>query len=536
MCCSRLFAAPLRTIVLMACVAASPSLAAASPQGSPAPASPPARTFDVEAYDVDGSKLLPTVEVETAVYPFLGPGRTAQDIEGARAALEKVYRDRGYQSVVVELPAQTVADNIVRLHVIEAPVGRLRVTGSRYYSPDAIKREASAFQEGKVPDIAQAQKQITELNRLPDRRVSPLLRAGVVPGTVDVDLKVNDTLPLHASVELNNDHNQFTTPLRVSASIHYDNLWQLGQSATFTYVVAPENRANSEVFAGSYLAPLINTPVSLLVFGYHSNSNVATIGGVNVLGKGYSVGFRAVDQLPRLGDWSETVSAGFDYKDISQNIEIGATSTFAPVGYWPLDLSYNLQRQDPRLSTKVALSLTAGVRGLGSNTSDFEYARFPARPNFIHLDLDLTQTETLGHGVIASQHLSGQVADGPLVSGEQFSAGGLTSVRGYLQAEAVGDEGVTGNLELISPTLAPRWAGVFDDLRLYMFGDGGGVWVLQPAAQQAKFFSLASAGVGLRLELLRHITGEVALAVPFITDAATHADRPRATFTLKSDF
>src|SRR5271165_6735986 len=101
MCCSRLFAAPLRMIAVMACATASPSLAAAPPPPDAA-ATTPARTFDVEAYDIDGAKLLPTVEVEAAVYPFLGPGRTAQDIDNARAALEKAYRDHGYQSVVVE--------------------------------------------------------------------------------------------------------------------------------------------------------------------------------------------------------------------------------------------------------------------------------------------------------------------------------------------------------------------------------------------------------------------------------------------------
>ena len=536
MCCSRLLAAPLRTVVLMACAVASPSLAAAPPPTGSPPASAPVRTFDVEAYDVDGARLLPTVEVEAAVYPFLGPGRTAQDIDGARAALEKAYRSHGYQSVVVELPAQSVADNIVRLHVIEAPVGRLRVTGSRYYSPEAIRREASAFQEGQVPDIGQAQKQMTELNRLPDRRVTPLLRAGVAPGTVDVDLKVSDTLPLHGSVELDNDHNQFTTPLRLNATLHYDNLWQLGHSITATYVVAPENRANSEIFAGSYLAPLINSPFSLMVSGYSSNSNVATLGSTTVLGKGYSISFRAIDLLPRMGDWVQSFSFGFDFKHNNQNIVGVSGSTPAPVEYWPIDLAYDIQRQGARTTTKLSLSATAGVRGVGSKTFAFEYARADARPNFIHVDVDLTQTETLGRGLVASQRVSGQLADGPLAPSEQFAAGGLSSVRGYLQAEAIGDEGLSGALELISPSLAPRWAGVFDDLRLFAFSDGGAVWTLQPLAEQTKFQPLASAGVGLRAELLRRIKGEVALAVPFITGTATHADRPRATFTLKSDF
>ena len=243
------------------------------------------RGFDVEAYDVDGAKLLPELDIEKAVYPYLGPGRTRDDVEHARAALEKIYHDRGYQSVVVEVPAQTVSDAVIRLHVVEAPVGRLRVTGSRYFSPDFVKAETPALKEGAVPNFNEAQKQLADVNRLSDRRVTPLLRAGEAPGTVDVDLKVSDTLPLHGSVELNNDHSQGTDPLRLTATAHYDNLWQLGHSVSFTYSVAPTNPGNSQIYAGSYLAPLWTTPVSLLVYGYDSNSNVAALGGVTCLEK-----------------------------------------------------------------------------------------------------------------------------------------------------------------------------------------------------------------------------------------------------------
>jgi hemolysin activation/secretion protein len=71
-------------------------------------AAPPQRTFDVEAYDVDGAKLLPELDIEKAIYPYLGPGRTRDDVEHARAALEKIYHDRGYQSVVFRLrPSRT---------------------------------------------------------------------------------------------------------------------------------------------------------------------------------------------------------------------------------------------------------------------------------------------------------------------------------------------------------------------------------------------------------------------------------------------
>lgn len=504
-----------------------------------AAASPPAPTFDVEAYDVDGARLIAQTDIETAVYPFLGPGQSRETVERARAALEKIYRDRGYQSVVVEVPAQTVSDAVIRLHVVEAPIGRLRVTGSRYFSPGMIKRQTPSLREGGVANFTQTEKELADVNRLSDRRVTPLLRAGVAPGTVDVDLKVSDTLPLHASVELTNDHSQDTTPLRLTATVHYDNLWQLGHSASFTYSVAPEDPSQAQIFAGSYLAPLWTTPWSLLVYGYDSNSNVATFGGVDVLGKGYVVGVRGVDQLPRVGDFAQSLSVGMDYKHFDQDVGLAGSTTRAPVEYFPLAAAYTLQRQDTHGDQKLSVSLTAGLRGVGSNTFDFQYVRAFARPNFIHLNLDASATQNLWRGTQLAERFSGQVGDVALVSSEQFAAGGLTSVRGYLQAEAIGDQGFSGGIELRSPSFAtytPYLSRYIDELRLYAFADGAVLNVIAPLPDQTDLFELASAGLGLRVQLLKYVRGEVAVAVPFIDGTATRADRPRATFSLKSEF
>jgi hemolysin activation/secretion protein len=530
----RLFASGVRNPLLASIVTlgAGPVFADA-----PAPAGPVARVYDVEAYDVEGAKLIQVVDVEAAVYPFLGPERSAADIEAARAALEKAYRDRGYASVVVELPAQSVSDNIVRIHVVEATVGRLKVSGARYFSPDDIRRETSALQEGQVPNIALAQTQLADLNRATDRRVTPVLKAGTIPGTVDVDLKVVDSLPLHASVELSNDHNQFTTPLRTTATISYDNLWQLQHSASFTFAVAPENPNDTEIFAGSYVAPLRHSPLTLMLSGYLSNSNLSTIGGSAVLGRGYSVGFHVIDLLPRVAGLTQSISFGFDFKNFNENITVGTAPGSTDLArYLPLTAAYTVERDGEKASTKASLSVTAGTRAIGSNAASVDNKRFRALDNFTHVNVDVTQTETLWHGLVASEHVVGQIADGPLVSSEEFAAGGFSSVRGYLQAEASADEGVTGSVELTTPSLAARWAPVLDDLKIYVFADGGALWLLDPLSEQKSYLSLASAGLGVRIALLRRLKADVALGVPFITGAATHAYRPRATFSLKSDF
>jgi len=127
---TRLYTGPWRWAYLAACCTALAGGGIAHAENTAAATGAEPR-FDVEAYDVDGAKLLKQEEIETAVYPFLGPGRTRDDVEHARAALEKAYHDRGYQSVVVEVPAQSVSEAVIRLHVVEAPIGRLRVMGSR---------------------------------------------------------------------------------------------------------------------------------------------------------------------------------------------------------------------------------------------------------------------------------------------------------------------------------------------------------------------------------------------------------------------
>ena len=63
-------------------------------------------TIFITEYRVAGVRKLPRIAVEEAVYPYLGPGRTRDDIEAARAALEAAYQANGFQTVGVQVPAR----------------------------------------------------------------------------------------------------------------------------------------------------------------------------------------------------------------------------------------------------------------------------------------------------------------------------------------------------------------------------------------------------------------------------------------------
>ena len=153
---------------------------------------------------VQGATVLPAAEVQRAIYPYLGPGRTLDDVESARAALEKLYQDNGYQAARVEVPPQQARRGVVFLKVTEGRIGRLRVTGSRYSDIEQIRDGAPSLQEGKVPDFDDISRDVVALNQRSDRRITPELKPGSEPGLLDVDLKVEDRVPVSASAELNN--------------------------------------------------------------------------------------------------------------------------------------------------------------------------------------------------------------------------------------------------------------------------------------------------------------------------------------------
>ena len=68
---------------------------AAAPAATPAAGANPAplAEFYIREYRVTGAHHLKPIEIETAVYPFLGPGRTPNDVQQAASALEKAYKD-----------------------------------------------------------------------------------------------------------------------------------------------------------------------------------------------------------------------------------------------------------------------------------------------------------------------------------------------------------------------------------------------------------------------------------------------------------
>ena len=505
----------------------------------------PGPTFDVLEYRVEGNTVLPPLIIERAVYPFLGPGRTANDVDAAREALEKAYQTAGFLTVVVEIPKQEVVGGVVTLEVVEATVDRLSVRGNRSFSGQVLKRRLPSLAEGGVPYFPGAQTELAAATRSPDARVTPVLRPGRTPGRVDLDLTVKDQTPLHGSIEFNNKRSPDTSTGRLEASVRYDNLWQRQHSAGVFYVVSPQDPSEVQVMSGSYGMPYGTK--GGLISGYYarSDSDLVTAVDSGVFAKGNVVGGRISSPLPTRGGWSHTLSAGADYKDFKQSISLlsGSAVVQQPIRYTAWQIQYGAYGAGRKGDWRVATGVTFGLGPLneaivdcnGFQVEQFTCRRAGAGPNFFHWRGDVARTQALPRQYVGYAQIAFQRASQPLITNEQFLSGGVDTVRGYLEAETAGDFGVRGRLELRSPATPFRWSGG-GELRGLVFYDIAELGLKDVPSGQRDTFRLSSAGVGLISRANSGLRADVSLAFTLVDGPRTPAGQSRLLARVAYDF
>jgi hemolysin activation/secretion protein len=458
--------------------------------------------FAVLEYRVLGNTTLPRREIESAVYPFLGESRTFADVESARQELENAYRRAGYGTVFVDVPEQEVQDGVVRLRVTEGRLDRVRITGARYFANADIREALPSLESRTVPNLPAVQAELAQLNAVTgDRVVVPVLKAGRTPGTVDVELKVDDALPLHGSLELNDRNTASTTDLRLTAAVSYANLFQRQHSFNLQYQMAPEEPSETSALVASYVFRTEALPrTTIALYAVDTSSDVAALGTLAVIGQGRIFGARAIRSLQDSPAYSHNLTLGVDYKDFLEDIRLqGDEGLVTPIRYLNWSLAYGGTRRFESGLLTLNAAANFGLRRILNDADEFADKRFLGSPNYFYVTAGGQYERRLPWGFSAVARLATQFTQTPLVNNEQLAIGGADTVRGYFEASQLGDYGFNGSLEL-------RHSGLSKLLRVpegaaytFAFYDAGIVSILQPLPSQTSQFDLASWGFGVRL-------------------------------------
>ena len=492
--------------LLLAAVMACPALAqetAKPPDGESPPVQPEEKAphFDVKEYRVSGNTLLEVKDLERALYSQLGKNKTFADIEQARKILEQRYRDAEYPAVIVDIPEQHVDGGVVWLKVTESRISTLRVSGTRYYSPRRLAEQVSALAPGNQLQFAVVQEQINQASAAyPGRAINPILRPGRTPGTVEAELKVQDTFPLYGSLEINDRNGENTSRWRTTGSVGYSNLWQRGHSLNLQYQTAPENTAEVKVWSGTYLfrVPSMNSLVAL--YGVKSKSNVAALGDISVLGEGNIAGGRWIVPWSEGEGINRSLTFGVDYKDFKESVfSQGSDTSNTPINYLMFGLDFMSAYRDGGKTTSLTIGTRFGVRGLGNTLAEFDNKRELSRPDFRIIHMSIEHERPLSGGAGLHLELDGQVSNSPLISNEEYGVGGSDTVRGYYESQLLGDNAVRARAEWRSPPLLGVAVLPNQDFHGLLFWDGAALHTKRAAAGQETYADLSSIGIGLRM-------------------------------------
>jgi len=199
--------------------------------------------LNVQHYVISGNSILPPQTIAETLTNIDGAFGTNVSFAGVQTAVEQLqqaYYERGYETVKVGVPRQTLTNATVKLQVYEGRLANIDVVGNHYFSSNNVMRSLPSLHTNTVLNVPIFNAELGRANLNQDRQVYPLIGPGLTPGTSDLTLKVNDRPPLHGKVELNNQNSPGTPDLRVNSSAVYGNLWQNEHSVGVQYSFSPE--------------------------------------------------------------------------------------------------------------------------------------------------------------------------------------------------------------------------------------------------------------------------------------------------------
>jgi hemolysin activation/secretion protein len=160
-----------------------------------------------------------------------------------------------------------------------------------------------------------------------------------------------------------------------------------------------------------------------------------------------------------------------------------------------------------------------------------------ARSNYFFAALGVERRQKLPGGAVLGVKMDGQLADQPLISYEEYAAGGMESVRGYKESEEMGDSAFHGMIELSSPDLAPK-AGLGQRFQItpYIFYDFATLSLKAPLPGQESSMSLQGTGAGVRGFLYKKLEYQCDWAYALVASSRIARGDERIYFKVKYQF
>lgn len=474
----------------------------------------------IQQFKFEGNTVFSDEKLQELLKAYIGKELSFSELLQTRSIITEYYIAQGYITSGAFIPPQSLENGIVLIKILEGQLENIKITGTNRLQPHYIRSRIEIVTE-------KALNTNTLLEALQNLQLNPLLAtisaeltAGTKPGSSVLEVIITEAPTFHTQILLDNSRTPSIGSFRRQISAKELNLLGFGDSLSLTY--ANTNGSNNLDF--SYSLP-VNPRNGILTLSYNrSNSLIIEppFDQVDIKAKShnYEINFRQpIIQKPTqefalglsaIRRENYTTLLGEPFRLSAGANEQGETT---------LNILRFYQDWIARDSQQVFAARSQFSLGLGwGGTRNQE----PPDSRFFAWRGQTQWVRQIAPDTLVVLRGDIQLASPALLPLEQFTIGGLESVRGYRQDTILTDNGVFASAEIRVPVyrLPQEQGGLF----ITPFIDFGSGWnSSEKPLLEAN--TLLSVGLGLRFQIGENFTAYLDYGIPLMNSGSQ--DRTR---------
>ncbi|MGF1479404.1 MAG: ShlB/FhaC/HecB family hemolysin secretion/activation protein [Cyanophyceae cyanobacterium] len=489
-----------------------PNLQSPSPSRVPGCPAPPETSdrFFVRQVEVVGNTVLQT-EIDQYTQPLKRRTVTLEDLLCLRSKITELYIQNGYVTSGAFLPNnQDLSDGIVQIQVVEGELNDIEISGLNRLQTGYVR---SRLRQATTAPLNQQRLeealQLLQLDSLIDQ-VNAELTVGSTPGQNTLLIDLQEASAFNVGVGSDNYRSPSIGSAQLNVLVAHDNLLGVGDRLSAQYGLTE----GLDIYDIGYAVP-VNANDGTLGVRY-SNSDTTII----------------EDEFEEFEIESETETVSFSLRQpvlrspqrelaLGLTLDLRHRQTFLQGEPFSFDIGTEDGESEvtvlrfsqdwvERGASRVLAArsqLSFGLDAFGATVNDVG-----TDGRFFAWQGQFQWVQQLSSRTLLITRIGTQLTPDSLLSLEQFSIGGASTVRGYRENQLVTDNGVLGSIELRIPlTAAPSV------LQLTPFFDIGTGWNNQ--APDPETATLASLGLGVRWLITDNLGVRLDYGIPLIAVA-----------------
>ena len=472
-------------------------------------------TIIIKKFEIIGNTVLETQIIEDAIKEYTLRPISFFELLQVPRIITQLYLDAGYITSGAIIAPQPIIDRTVQIQIIPGTVSEIEIVGLDKLKPSyLLSRLAKATQAPLNQDKLLKALQLLQVDPL-IADLSAELSAGIQPNTSILKVTVeeeSDTFSL--GLKLDNYRVSSVGTFRRQLELNEENLRSVGDRLNLAYLNTDGTNALNNF---SYEFPLNNYQGKIkLVYSFFDNN--LTQEPFDILEINNQISNYEIKYSHHLyKSLSQELIAGISF------IHTNSRTTFldglpfpSPSGAaddegktkvtairFLQDYTNRSQQQVWNLRSQLSVGINAFDSNISSDKPDSRFVAWSGQANYYRL---------LGSKTAILVRSQMQFANDALAPLEQFSLGGVYTVRGYAQNILIGDNGFFLSTEIQQNLLNLEKSQI--SLDLISFIDFGRIWNSRRELDQPRD-TISAVGLGLRLDIKDDLLIRLDWGIPF---------------------